>query len=183
MNVLEIERHDKKGMSIYDSLADYEGSALPAAPGGSRVRLSNRAVKDLREWVKVVDGGRIFVKENLAWALHTDAAELGWGGTLGPGEGPGVAGLEKDAEDWTAEERKESMTFRELKAVHLVLGLGLGLTRNWARHDVKRVKLYIDNMGSKFIISRRTSKSRGTMREVSVLQRLLMRLGMSIDPS
>jgi hypothetical protein len=48
-------------------------------------------------------------------------------GTGGPDEGPGAPGLREAAGVWEAEERKEDITLRELKAVSLVLGRGLGV--------------------------------------------------------
>jgi hypothetical protein len=58
---------------------DFSGSKLRAARGGVRVRLSNHAVKDLREWAKIGECGRVFVEQEAGMAVHTDAAELGWG--------------------------------------------------------------------------------------------------------
>ena len=41
--------------------------------------MSKSGKKDLKEWRKIGEGGRRFVEEEPQWALHTDAAELGWG--------------------------------------------------------------------------------------------------------
>lgn len=166
--------------SLYDAMTDYSGSKLVAARSGKRVRLSNREVKDLKAWTKLGEAGRRFKEETSILALHTDAAELGWGGTLGVDGGPGAEDDWEDTGVWTAEERKESITLRELRAVHLVLGREQGVEAQ--RHEVRRVKLYIDNMSSKYIIGRMVSKSRQIMSEVRILQRLLQRLGISIDP-
>lgn len=44
------------------------------------------------------------------------------------------------------------------------------------------VKLHIDNMSSRYVLARMVSKSWEIMREVRILQRLLARLGNTLDP-
>lgn len=166
--------------SIYDAVSDFSEAGMPSAWGGKRTRLRGRAVKDLREWAKLCEEGRDFVDEEPSWAVHTDAAELGWGGTAGPEEGAGADGRVEASGVWTAEDRKESITLRELRAVSLVLGRGLGVEVQYG--DVKRVRLYIDNQGAKCVIAKMTSKAPTLMRELRVLQRLLTRLGISLAP-
>lgn len=70
--------------SIHDVLGDYSEARKPAARDGKRVKLSLKAKLDLKKWRKLGEGGRFFVEPRATWALHTDAAELGWGGTGGP---------------------------------------------------------------------------------------------------
>lgn len=45
---------------------------------------------------------------------------------MGPDRGPGVEGGKEDSGVWTAQERKDSITLRELRAVTLVLGEEIG---------------------------------------------------------
>lgn len=66
------------------------------------------------------------------WAVHTDEAELGWKGTGGPDKGPGKEGIKEESGIWSAEERKDRITMRELKAVALVIGRRIGVD---VRHD------------------------------------------------
>lgn len=65
-----------------------------------RVRMSKAGKRDLKEWRRLGEGGRFFVAEQSHWDLHTDAAELGRGGTSGPDEGPGAEGIRKSAGVW-----------------------------------------------------------------------------------
>lgn len=170
--------------AIHHVISDFSEAGKPAARGGERVRLAGsdgrRAKKDLREWVKLGEGGRVFVEKEPDWAVHTDAAELGWGGTGGPDEGPGEEGVCGDSGVWDAEERKQSITLRELRAVSLVLGRGIGV--DVQHRDVKRVRLWIDNQGAKCVIGKMSSKSRALMQELRVLQKLIKRLGISLAP-
>lgn len=59
--------------------------------------------------------------------MHTDAAELGWGGTSGPDEGPGAEIVCEDSGVWDSEDRKQSINLRVLRALSLVLGRGTGV--------------------------------------------------------
>lgn len=112
--------------SLHDVLADFTEVTKPAARAGARVRLSGgngrRAKKDFLEWSKLGNGGRVFFEEELQWAIHTDAAELGRGGTGGPDEG-----LERRASALTLvsdllKVKKQHITLRKLRAVTLGLG-------------------------------------------------------------
>jgi hypothetical protein len=47
---------------------------------------------------EIGEGWRVFAEEEPQWALHSDAAELGLGGTSGPAEGPGAQGRRKSSE-------------------------------------------------------------------------------------
>lgn len=122
----------------------------------------------------------MFVEEAPVGAVHTDAAELGWGGTGGVDEGAGIEGVVEASGVWNAEERKESITLRELKAVSLVLGRELGVDVQGG--DARRVRLWIDNQGAQCVIEKMGSKSRGLMKELRALERLLKKLGISLLP-
>lgn len=166
---------------FFNAVEDYScARQMPAARGGERTRISNRALKDLRQWRRLGQQGRKFREEEPEAALHTDAAELGYGGTLGRRLEAGADGAIDESGTWTAEERRESITLRELKAVTRVLGGGLGVAVQ--RWNVKRLKLWVDNLGVKFIVQKMCSSSPEIMREVRVLERLLHSLGISIDP-
>jgi hypothetical protein len=49
---------------------------------------------------EIGEGWRVFVEEEPQWALHSEAAELGWGGTSGPAEGPGAQGTKEVIGVW-----------------------------------------------------------------------------------
>ena len=166
--------------SLHNVIVDYSEARKPASRAGKRVRMSKSGKKDLKEWRKIGEGGRRFVEEEPQWALHTDAAELGWGGTGGPDEGAGAEGVRKSSGVWTGEDRKQSITLRELRAVALVLGRGLGV--DVQHEDVRRVRLWIDNLGAKFVIQKMSSRSPALMKELRVLHRLVTKLGISLVP-
>jgi hypothetical protein len=129
---------------------------------------------------KIGECGLVFVEQEAGMAVHMDAAELGRGGTLGPDAGQGAEGYMEDSGIWTAREKMESIALRELKAVHLVLGQRIGV--DVSRNGVRRVKLFVDNLGAEHIIRKMSLRSRAIMREVRVLQRLLENLGITLDP-
>jgi hypothetical protein len=81
---------------------------------------------------------------------------------------------------WGAEEWKEDITLRELKAVSLVLGRGLGVDVQTA--DVTKDHLWIDNQGARRVIQKMSSRSPKLMRELRVLHRLIGKLGISMKP-
>lgn len=166
--------------SLHDCISDYAEANKPAARKGKRVRVSKAAKRDLKEWRRLGEGGRAFVEEEPQWALHTDAAELGWGGTSGPDEGAGAEGIRKASGVWSSEDRKQSITLRELRAVALVLGNGLGV--DVKHEDVRRVRLWIDNLGAHFVIKKMSSKAPALMKELRILHRLLSRLGITLAP-
>lgn len=85
-----------------------------------------------------------------------------------------------DSGIWTADKRKQCITLRELRAVSLVLGRDLGL--DLQHKDVHRVRLWIDNLGAQCVIGKMSSKSPALMNELRVLQNLLVKLDISLDP-
>lgn len=73
-------------------------------------------------------------------------------------EGARADGVRKAAVFWTDEDRKRSITLRELRAISLVLCRGLGVD---AQHeDVRKIRLWIDNFGAKFVLQKICSRSR-----------------------
>lgn len=53
--------------------------------------------------------------------IHSDAADVGYGRTLGFREGQGLRGLEEGRCFWSAADRVYSITFRKFRAVRLLL--------------------------------------------------------------
>lgn len=53
--------------------------------------------------------------------MHSDATDVGYGGTLRPVATPGSPGLWEEQGFWTASDREHSITLRELHAVRLLL--------------------------------------------------------------
>lgn len=97
-----------------------------------KVRLSHEAVRDLRFWrdlARVPPEGRPIHPPTPTAALHSDAADTSWGGTLN------TASLEaiqpgmwcyQGLWDWRA--KASSISLRELRAVRLLLSRQLGAT-------------------------------------------------------
>lgn len=123
--------------SRLDAISDDTWGKAEEARGGQRVRLRNRTTNDFSTWEELEKAGTVFLEEPTALALQTDAAQLGWGGTLGPDRRPGMDGEVEDFGLWIAEERMKSRTLGELRAVTLVPGRGLGAAIQG--HDVRRV--------------------------------------------
>lgn len=80
---------------------------------GARARLSNAAIKKLRYW-------RRLDPEEPALCVHSDAADLGWGGTVGTVIAAGDPGRATSG-IWTAEDSRRSINHRELMALRLTL--------------------------------------------------------------
>jgi hypothetical protein len=53
--------------------------------------------------------------------MHTDAADMGFGGTLDIAESPGDPGQWQDQGIWEWKDRAECISVRELKAIRMVL--------------------------------------------------------------
>jgi hypothetical protein len=58
--------------------------------------------------------------------MHTDAAEVGYGGTLDFDRRPGNSGLWESQGVWGWRDRAQSITVRELRAVRMLLQGMLG---------------------------------------------------------
>jgi hypothetical protein len=82
------------------------------------------AVASRPQTLAFVDSGRRQLQPPPAdLTMHSDAADVGYGGTLGTCSGAGSPGLWKGHGLWAAKERAEPITLRELKAVRVMLPL------------------------------------------------------------
>jgi hypothetical protein len=122
--------------------------------------------------------GHNFTKLEAEAAVHTDAAELGVG-TYGPDMKAGALGVLEDAGVWTQEERKGSITLRELKALTLVHGRSIGMGTQ--KDTVRQIRCYLGNLGVKHVVAKMVSANDAIMKELRALQKLLRRLGLSIQ--
>lgn len=76
--------------------------------------------------------------------MHTDAAEVDWGGTLNSEDlHAGVRGRWKAKGIWNWQDRAESISYRELKAIRLFLTRCLG--RRLSTEVQKSVLLHVEN--------------------------------------
>jgi hypothetical protein len=93
-----------------------------AEPRWEKVRLSGQSVRDLAYWRSLTRGeGRDLHPPPAHLTMHSDAADVGYGGTLGLESEAGSPGLWEGHGLWATAERAEPITLRELRAVRLLL--------------------------------------------------------------
>ena len=167
--------------SLHDALSDWTRRTELAARCGLRTRLSNRAVKDLQVWRRMGPGGRLMQEDaqTCDLSIHTDAAELGWGGTVSTDLRPGGEGEKETRGVWDAKDRRESITWRELKAFRLLLESECGA--RVAGEHVQRIRFFCDNQAVVYIVRAMVSASKVLMKELRILERLLRALKVTVD--
>ena len=112
-------------------------------------------------------------------AIHTDAADMGFGGTLNTRDlRPGVHGMWSAQGVWDWKARAESITLRELRAIRLLLCGQLGQETRTA--GVRDLLLHIDNQAVVHITNSLVSASRPMMRELRRLKLVLDRMGLRV---
>jgi hypothetical protein len=72
--------------------------------------------------------------------MHTDAAEVGYGGTLDVNGSPGDPGKWSDQGIWIWQDRAECISVRELKAIPMLLMANLG--ERVQREGIKVLRLW-----------------------------------------
>lgn len=171
--------------ALYDDLSPKKDLAAPprAARTGARIRLSHCAIRDLRTWQRLtstMEEGRNILPRPPDGLLHTDAAEVGYGGTLARAGNPGDPGEWEAQQVWTAKDRSDPITVRELRAVRLVLEGKLG--QRSQEHGMQVLRLCVDNTGVVAAARSFTSASRPMMSELRKLKGVLDALGLEIRP-
>lgn len=176
--------------SLYDALTprrnpkDAAAARPPrAARGGARVRLSHAGLRDLRVWQRLtstLDEGRDILPRKPDGILHTDAAEVGYGGTLARKGVPGDPGEWESQAIWTAGDREDCITVRELRSVRLLLEGRLGERSQEA--GMRLLRLCGDNTGVVAVARTFTSASRPMMRELRRLKATLDARGLRLQP-
>lgn len=103
----------------------WEMSARRKRDARGRIRLSRQSIKDLQKWRELSRNelqGRPMVPPLLNAVIHSDAADLGYGGTWNVQDfRAGVDGLRSSQGIWDWRDRAKSISFRELKAIRLLL--------------------------------------------------------------
>ena len=130
-----------------------------------RTRLSRLALAGIREFTRLRDSpyvGRTIWLEPDDRVLHADAGPYGWGGELDYS-----ARLRPAHGFWTPHEAEMHITWRELRAVRLLVRHYLPYLRR------RRVLLYEDNQAVVAILTTLTSKSPQLMRELRLLVQIL----------
>lgn len=98
------------------------------------IRLVNAGPRHLQAWkTMLVTDGRLIYGGKESWSLHTDAADVGFGGTLGTDMTAGAPGEIGVQATWSSFLRLRSITHRDLVAV--------------------RIRLHVDNMAFYYIVN------------------------------
>lgn len=147
-----------------------------------KCRLSHQSIRDLRFWVRlatVQDDGRPLHPMQPQAALHSDAADLGFGGTFNTERlDPGAAGMWCDQSVWDWRSRARSITLRELKAIRLLLSRQIGVRVR--EEEIQRLKIWCDNQAVVHIVNSMVSASAEMMVELRKLKTVLDSLGVRI---
>jgi hypothetical protein len=87
-----------------------------ASRNGNRCRLSHQSIKDLqmrRKLESTEADGRPIRPLSINGIMHTDAADVGFGGTLDVAGNPGYLGQWQDQRIWEWKDRAECISVRE----------------------------------------------------------------------
>jgi hypothetical protein len=145
-----------------------------------KVRLSRQSLRDLAYWRSLTRGeGRDLHPPPADLTMHSDAADVGYGGTLGLESEAGSPGLWEGHGLWATEERAEPITLRELKAVRLLLQKHFASFV--ARAETKQILLHEDNQAVVHILNAMVSASRPMMAELRRLEVMLRILGVKLE--
>jgi hypothetical protein len=145
-----------------------------------KVRLSRQSLRDLSYWRTLTRGeGRDLWRVEPDAVMHSDAADVGYGGTLGFDRTAGSQGLWAGRGMWEARDRAESITLRELRAVRLLL------QRHFADYvrspSTRKILLHEDNQAVVYILNAMVSSSTRMMQELRRLQAMMTALGVRIE--
>jgi hypothetical protein len=92
-----------------------------ASRNGNRCRSSHQSIRDLQTWRKLAStktDGRPIRPLSTNRIMHTDAADVGFGGTLDIAGNPGDPGQWQDQGIWEWKDKAECISVRKLKAIH-----------------------------------------------------------------
>jgi hypothetical protein len=93
--------------ALYHALATSAGGCLYGK--AEKVRLKTDPVRDLRFWRKLDGQGRPMHHVEPEICVHSDAADVRWGGTIGNGMEAGQEGAIRAQGIWMPEERRETI--------------------------------------------------------------------------
>lgn len=119
------------------------------------------------------------MRMNQNLVMHSDAADMGYGGPLGHEALVGSRGLWEVKGFWTAADRAQSITLRELRAVRILLQRHF--TVNVSRPEVHRLFLHKANMAVCYILNAKTSASKLMSAELRRLQAMMRLMGVQIE--
>jgi hypothetical protein len=169
--------------SLYNDLSRGQTRDKRASRGGACVRLSHQSVRDLDCWRRLAgyEGtGRPILPLSSDGDLHTDAADVGYGGTLDTDGEPGQDGQWQEQGIWSWRDRAESISVRELRAVRVLLQGSIGERSRAEGMHVMR--LCLDNTSCVHVTRAFVSASTPMMRELRRLKRVLDENGLVLQP-
>lgn len=172
--------------SLYDDLSSTVSSQGPRGRRRSgKTRLSQVSLQDLKTWATLTAGdGRLLYAEEASWCLHTDAADVGFGATLGRDMTPGSPGLHEAQALWSPFRRLQSITTRELVAVRKALETKAFTAQLQSPLPTRTCQLqlliHIDNLAVVRILSNMVSASPVLMQELRLLHQLLVKMKIQI---
>jgi hypothetical protein len=145
-----------------------EGKAVPAVSSGSGILAYTGAGRGPRS-----------LESGAGLVMHSDEADVGYGGTLGFNKEAGSPGLWAGRGMWEARDRVESITLRELRAVRLLI------QRHFAdyvrREETRKLLLHEDNQAVVYILNAMVSSSTRMMQELRRLQAMMQVLNVQIE--
>lgn len=110
--------------------------------------------------------------------MHSDASDVGFGGTLGTDITVGSPGLREARGLWSIKERKQPMTYREIRAVRLPLARSFD--EFVSDPHIGSLFLHEDSQAVVSIINAMVLARKPTMSELRKLNTLLHELGVII---
>ena len=163
--------------SLYDVMtrSRYERSA-----GRERVRLNRTARKDIGFWRRLGSEGRCMKERAPDVCTHSDAADLGWGGTYSRDMTPGADGKQLQGL-WDVIEVNKTIAYRELRALRLVLEGYCRVAVREAERGETKVLCWVDNAAVVYIVRTMVTASSEMMPELRLLQQLLQRERLELD--
>lgn len=146
----------------------------------TRVRLSRQSLRDLSYWRSLDRGeGRDLHRLELYIRIHSDAADVGYGGTLGKLQEAGTPSLWEGRGFWVAQDRVESITSRALRPFRMLL------QRHFAYHvshpHIRLLLLHEDNYAMLYVLNAIISSSKPLIAELRRLQRMRQVLRVCIE--
>ena len=113
----------------------------------NRCRLRHQSIRDLFKWKSLTAqelSGRPMVPTHPTAAIHTNAADLGFGATLNTQDlRPEIPGQWAEQGVWSWQDRAESISYGKVKAVRMALTGAIG--RQVLLQGRKDLMLHIDN--------------------------------------
>jgi hypothetical protein len=110
--------------------------------------------------------------------MHTDAADVGFGGTLDVEGNSGDPGQWQDQGIWKWKIKEECISVRELKEIRMVLMGTLG--ERVKKEGISLLRLCVDNSSVVHVTKAFVASSKPMMREICLLKEVLDELGLQL---